>query len=131
MCLLKKWVPFHWDELAQCSFYALKKSLVSTPLITPPDYNTYFLLYVIVDESSIGTVLVQEYDELHGHVIYYLSHALLGSKLKYSHVDKLTLTSFHVVQRLRHYIILCKMIVITDVNPFRQGVLTRRIIGGK
>jgi hypothetical protein len=104
MHLLKKGVPFHWDESTQCSFDALKKAIVSTPLIIPPYYNQDFLLYLAVAKSSIGMVLVQEDDELQEHVIYYLSHSLLGPELKYSHVEKLALETFHVVQRLQHYI---------------------------
>jgi hypothetical protein len=46
MHLLKKGVPFYWDEATQCSFDALKKALVSTPLLSPPDYNRDFLLYL-------------------------------------------------------------------------------------
>jgi hypothetical protein len=100
MHLLKKGVPFYWDEAAQCSFDALKKYLVLTPLLSPPDYNRYFLLYLVAVESSIGMVLVQEDDELQEHVIYYLSHALMGPELKYSHVENMALEMFHVVQRL-------------------------------
>jgi len=33
MCLLKKGVPFFWDEVAQCYFEALKRALTSAPLI--------------------------------------------------------------------------------------------------
>jgi hypothetical protein len=51
-------------------------------------------------------VLVQEYDDLHEHVVYYLSRNLVGPELKYSHVEKLTLAIVHVTQRLRHYILL-------------------------
>jgi hypothetical protein len=36
-------------------------------------------------------VLVQEDDELHEHVIYYLSQNLVGPELNYSHVEKLAL----------------------------------------
>jgi hypothetical protein len=75
-------------------------------------------------------VLVQEDDELHEHVVYYLSRNLVGPELKYSHVEKLALVVVHVVQRLRHYILLCKTTMVVDINPF-QYVLTRRIIGGK
>jgi hypothetical protein len=77
----------------------------------------------------IGMVLVED-DELHEHVIYYLSRNLVGPELNYSHVEKLALAVVHVVQRLCHYILLCKTMVVADVNPF-QYVLTRRIIGGK
>jgi hypothetical protein len=33
MCLLKKDVPFFWDEAAQCSFDALKHALTTAPLL--------------------------------------------------------------------------------------------------
>jgi hypothetical protein len=42
-------------------------------------------------------VLVREYEELHEHVIYYLSLNLICPKLKYSHVDKLSLVALHAV----------------------------------
>jgi hypothetical protein len=48
-------------------------------------------------------VLVQEYDELHEHVIYYLSQNLIGPELKYSHVENLALAVVHAVQ---HYVII-------------------------
>lgn len=97
MRLLKSWVPFFWYESTQCSFDALKKALISAPLLSPLDYNKYFMLYLATPESFIGMVLVQEDDELKQHVIYYLSRGLVGSKLKYSHVEKLVLAAFHVV----------------------------------
>jgi hypothetical protein len=64
MCLLKKDVPFHWDEAAQCSFTVLKHALTSTPLLQPPNYNKDFLFYLAILELTIGMVLVQEDDFL-------------------------------------------------------------------
>jgi hypothetical protein len=96
---------------------------VSVPLLKPPDYSRDYLLYIVASEDTIGMVLVQEDDELHEHVIYYLSRTLLGPELNYTHVEKLALAVVHTVQRLRHYILLCKTIVVVDVNPF-QYVLT-------
>jgi hypothetical protein len=58
MCLLKKDIPFHSDEAAQCSFEALKWALTSTSMLRPPNYNKYFLLYLADAESTIGMVLV-------------------------------------------------------------------------
>jgi hypothetical protein len=130
MCLLKKGVPFCWDEAAQHSFEVLKCALTSAPLLQPPNYNKYFLLYLVTIESTIGMVLVQEDDLLEEHVIYYLSRGLVGPELNYSHVEKLALAAVHVVQRFRHYILLRKTTVIVIVNPF-QYVLTRRVIGRK
>jgi hypothetical protein len=62
MCLLKKDVPFYWDEAAQCSFNTLKHALATAPLLRPPNYNKDFLLYLSIAESTIGMVLVQEDD---------------------------------------------------------------------
>jgi hypothetical protein len=100
------------------------------PLLKSLDYTRDYLLYISASEKMIGMVLVQEDDELHEHVIYYLSRNLVGPELNYSHVEKLALVAVHAVQHLRHYIFLCKTIVFIDVNPF-QYVLTRHIIGGK
>jgi hypothetical protein len=100
MHLLKKDTPFIWDERAQESFDALKKALVSTPLLKPPDYSRDYFLYITASEGMVGMVLVQEDDELHEHIVYYLSRNLVGPELKYSHVEKLALVVVHAVQRL-------------------------------
>ena len=62
MRLLKKGIHFLWDDFTQHSFDALKKTLTSAPLLSPPDYSRDFLLYLAVVESTIGMVLVQEDD---------------------------------------------------------------------
>ena len=63
MRLLKKDIPFEWDEWAQESFDALKRALASAPVISPPDYSRDFLLYVAASLEMIGMVLVQEDEE--------------------------------------------------------------------
>jgi hypothetical protein len=75
---MPKHTPFIWHERAQESFDALKKSLVSTPLLNPPYYNRDFLLYIAMSDEMIGMVLVQEDDDLHEHVIYYLSRNIIS-----------------------------------------------------
>jgi hypothetical protein len=130
MRLLKKDVPFLWDETAQCSFDALKHALITAPLLRPPNYNKDFLLYLAAAESTIGMVLVQEDDSFSEYVIYYLSRGLVGPELNYTHLEKLALAAVHAVQRFRHYVLFRKTTVVAVVNPF-QYMLTRRVIGGK
>ena len=98
--------------------------MLSGPLLRPPDYSRDFILYLATSESTIGVVLVQEDDKLVEHVVYYLSCALAGPDLRYSHVEKLALAVVYVVQRLRHYILLRTTIVVADVNLF-QYVLSQ------
>ena len=80
--------------------------------------------------EMIGMVLVQEDEELHEHVIYYLSRNIIEVELRYSHVEKLSLDTIHVVQHLKHYILLHQTLVVAHINLF-QSILTRRMIGGK
>ena len=74
-------------------------------MLSPPDYSRDFLIYVAMSMETIGMVLVQEDEELHEHVIYYLIWNLIDAEIRYSHVEKLSLATVHVVQRLRHYIL--------------------------
>ena len=99
MRLLKKGVPFVWDDQAQRSFDTLKRALTSTPVLQPPNYNHNFLLYLVTSDSSIGMVLVQTDDAHIEHVIYYLSKGLVGTELHYPHVEKLALAAAFVVQQ--------------------------------
>ena len=87
-------------------------------------------MYLATSESTIGVVLVQEDDKLQEHVVYYLSRALAGPELRYSHVEKLALAVVYAIQRLHHYILLRTTTVVADVNHF-QYVLSQRIVGGK
>ena len=69
MLLLKQNTPFVWDETAQLAFKALKKALLSVPLLHLPDYSHEFILYLAASKSTIGVVLVQDDDKLQEHVI--------------------------------------------------------------
>ena len=77
-----------------------------TSMLIPLDYSHEFLIYMAASQETVGMALVQEDEELHEHVIYYLSRKLIDVKLRYSHVEKLALATVHAVQRLRHYILL-------------------------
>ena len=89
MHLLKKDTTFCWDKWAQDSFDALKWALALALVLSPPDYSRDFFIYVAASMEMIGMVLVQEDEELHEHVIYYLSQNLIDAYICYSHVEKL------------------------------------------
>jgi hypothetical protein len=62
MHLLKKDVPFIWDDQAQQSFDDLKHALTHSPLLHPPNYMRDYILYLVASISTIRMVLVQEDD---------------------------------------------------------------------
>ena len=62
------------------------------------------------------------------HVIYYLSHGIVGAELRYPYIKKLALAVAFVVQHFCHYIILWMTTVISKANLMLY-ILLRQIIG--
>lgn len=127
--LLKKEVPFVWDQVAQASFDALKDSLMKASLMYAPDYQRDFNLYLTVAVTTIEMVLVQEVDGIE-HRIYYLSKNLNDTERKYSYVEKLALAAVQAIQRFRHYVLFRKTTILSDCNPMTY-ILSRQLLGGK
>jgi hypothetical protein len=132
--LLRHDIPFQWDKHAQTTFDDLKEALSNTPLISPPDYNRDYLLYISASAISVAGVLIQIGDDDHEHVIYYISKNLSGTPLKYNHEENLALAVVLAVQKLRHYILLRTTKVIADSNPMQYcsvvGKLTVNLLDG-
>jgi hypothetical protein len=99
-------------------------------LISAPDYNRNYILYISTSAVSVADVLVQLGDDNREHVIYYINKNLSGPPLKYKHEEKLALAVVLVVQKLRHYILLRTTKVVADSNPI-QYLLSRRQVKGK
>eukprot|EP00253_Pinus_taeda_P016312 PITA_16312 len=55
--LLKKGVPFIWDQVAQASFYSLKESLIKSSLTYAPDYQKDYNLYLATADTTIAKLL--------------------------------------------------------------------------
>lgn len=71
MCLLRKYIHFQWYEQAQSSFEPLKKVQDSTPLISPPAFEKYLILYISMSPYVVGSILVQQAKGHNEHPIYY------------------------------------------------------------
>jgi hypothetical protein len=61
--LLKKADNFVWDDEAQKAFEALKESLTTPPVMTPPIPKETLLLYISATTNMVSTVLVTEREE--------------------------------------------------------------------
>jgi hypothetical protein len=105
-------------------------ALSNTPLISAPNYNCDYILYISASIVSVAGVLVQLGDDNREHVIYYISKNLSGPPLKYKHEEKIAHVVILAVQKLRHYILLRTTKVVPDSNPM-QYLLSHRQINGK
>jgi hypothetical protein len=61
--LLKKADKFVWDDEAQKAFEALKESLTTPPIMTPPVPKETLLLYIATTTNVASTVLDAEQEE--------------------------------------------------------------------
>jgi hypothetical protein len=99
-------------------------------LLSAPDYNRDYILYVSASAVSVAGVLVQLGDDNREHVIYYVSKNLSRPPLKYKHEEKLALAVVLAVHKLHHYILLRTTKVVADSNPMKY-LLSHRQVNGK
>ena len=80
--LLKQNIPLFWDKIIDRYSDIIKHILTHAPLLHPPNYNQDYFLYLVASNSTIGMVLVQEYEFHNEHVIYYLNRNIHLTEIK-------------------------------------------------
>ncbi|KAL0298024.1 UNVERIFIED_CONTAM: Transposon Tf2-11 polyprotein [Sesamum calycinum] len=71
--LMKKDVPFQWDEACDKAFKSIKSYLMKPPVLVAPVPGRPLILYVAAQERSVGILLAQKNDEGKENALYYLS----------------------------------------------------------
>jgi hypothetical protein len=61
--LLEKADKFVWDDEAQKEFEALKESLMTPPIMTPPIPKETLLLYISATTNVVNTILAAKREE--------------------------------------------------------------------
>jgi len=108
---------FEWGLEQNEALQALKNHLKNMVKMTSPDPKDVLLLYIATSYSAVSAALVLE-RELKGKKkqlpVYFVSEALVGSKLLYSELEKIAYAVVMSAQKLRHYFEAHKIIVVTD-----------------
>jgi hypothetical protein len=60
--LLKKYVPFVFDDDCKEAFETLKMALTTAPIVQPPDWNLSFEIMYDASDFAVGAVLGQHVD---------------------------------------------------------------------
>lgn len=116
--LLKKEIPFVWQNQQQVAFDELKSKLTSAPVLIYPDFTKPFILTCDSSNYAIGSVLSQ------GPIgkerpIAYASRTLNKSECNYSTTEKELLAIIFGCKTFRPYLYGRKFQIVTDHRPLK------------
>ena len=90
---------FRWGDIQHQAFEEIKEYMKCPSVLVPPQQGKPFMLYVSVDNQTIGLALMQEFEGKE-RVIFYLSRRLLDPETRYSPIKKLCLCLYFTCTKL-------------------------------
>ncbi|KAK4389551.1 hypothetical protein Sango_2292100 [Sesamum angolense] len=117
--LMKKDVPFQWDEACDKAFKSIKSYLMKPPVLVAPVPRRPLILYIAAQERSVGILLAQKNDDGKENALYYLSRTMTPNELKYSPIEKLCLALIFSIQKLKHYFQSHSIHLVSKANPLK------------
>jgi hypothetical protein len=107
--LLRKDVPFVWNEKCEKSFQELKRRLMAAPVLCLPEEGKTHALYTDASKEGLGVVLLQD-----RKVIAYASQKLKPHEVNYPTHDLELAAIVFALKKWRHYLYGAEYEVFTD-----------------
>ena len=107
--MTRKDVPFEWTPVCQESFDLLKTSLSTDPILTYPDPNHPYVLFIDASKYAWACVLTQE-KQIKGketkilHPIMYMSSLFCGSQMNWACLTKEAYAIYMSIKKLAYYL---------------------------
>ncbi|XP_070036138.1 uncharacterized protein [Nicotiana tomentosiformis] len=117
--LMKKGVPFKWDQACSNAFESIKSYFMKPLILAAPILGKPLILYISAQERSVGALLAQENSEGKENSLYYLSRMMTANKLNYSPIEKLCLALVFSIQKLKHYFQAHGVRLVSKANPIK------------
>ena len=128
--LMKKGVPFQWDQACQNAFEDIKKYLTNPPVLGAPIKGRPLILYTAAMPTSLGALLAQTNDAGKEVSLYYLSRTLQGAECNYPDIEKICLALVFAAQKLRHYMLEHTIHLVSRADPLRH-ILNKMTLSGR
>jgi ribonuclease HI len=126
---LKHETDFRWGAEQREAFVAIKKYLLTPPVLKASKAGVPFRLYIAAQEMEFGAVLIQEHNGKES-VVAYLSHHLLDSESRYAFIEKLCLSLYFARTKFRHYLLLSTCTVVCQMDVIKY-MLQKPILSGR
>ena len=104
----------NWGEKQEEAFKAIKKKLISAPILIYPDFKKEFILYTDASNIALGAVIHQKGDDGLEHVIAYENKTLNKAEQNYSTTELECLAVVWAIEKFDYYLEGNKFKVITD-----------------
>uniref|UniRef100_A0A2N9F3J1 RNase H type-1 domain-containing protein n=1 Tax=Fagus sylvatica TaxID=28930 RepID=A0A2N9F3J1_FAGSY len=116
--LLRKDVKIKWTEDCQKAFDKIKEYLLNPPILVPPTPGRPLILYLTVQEASMGCMLGQQ-DETgkKEQAIYYLSKKFTEPETRYLLVEKTCCALAWASKKLRQYMLYYTTWLVSSDGP--------------
>ena len=102
--LLAKEAIFEFDEACLEAFDTLKKALISTPVLQPPNWEQPFEVMCDASNFALGAVLDQR-KEGKPYVIYYVKKLLDDAQINYTTSEKELLAIIYAFDKFKAYLV--------------------------
>ena len=113
--------PFQWSPECQESFKRLKEALITTPVLSYPDYLKLFLLETDMSLKGLIAVLSQEDSEGNLSIMSFTLHTLKPYKKSMKNYSsaglELLALMWSVCEKSKDYLIGSKFTILMDNNP--------------
>jgi ribonuclease HI len=126
---IKKDQKFIWGDEQQKAFNEIKEYMKEPQVLVPPQLDKPFKLYVAAGTQTIGSALIQEFEEKE-RVVAYLSQKLLDPETRYSAAEKLCLCVYYSCTKFHHYLLNAECIVYSKFDVIKH-MLSMPILNGR
>ena len=126
---LKNDQEFKWGDIQQKAFEEIKEYMKCPLALVPPQQGKPFKLYISANKKTIGSALMQEFEEKEW-VVFYLSRRLLDPETKYPPTKKLCLCLYFSCTKLRHYLLSTECTVVSKADVIKH-MLSMPILNGR
>ncbi|GBC05841.1 hypothetical protein RclHR1_06470004 [Rhizophagus clarus] len=128
--LLKKDIPYEWNQDRHQVFQFLKEKLITAPLLAYPDFTKSFLLFTDASITALGAVLEQEQEDGLRHPIAYASRSTSESERNYSSTELECAAVIWAVNYFRPYLYGKKFTIFTDHSALQWLLKLKTIKNG-